>query len=188
MGKTKVTQRGLVLEYYKSRVGESVPHAEMVDIVTAKYLALTGKPLRDPDRAARTLYDQGLLVKVDTGVYKYDPSFTSQDPENGFSSAVKQQIFEADGYKCRICGRSKVEGVVLHADHIKPRNKGGMGTFENGQTLCGECNVLKKNYGQLEFGKRLYQKYLDVALHSNDLPMIKFCEDILRVFERHQVN
>ena len=171
-----------------SRPGEDVPHAEMVDHVTKEYLSLTGRPLRDPDRAARTLYGRGQLVKISTGVYKYDPKLVSQESGNGFPTAVKQRIYEADGYKCRICGRGQKEGVVLHADHIKPRHKGGLGTFENGQTLCGECNILKKNYGQVEFGKRLYQKYLDVALHTNDLAMIKFCEDILKVFERHQID
>lgn len=58
-----------------------------------------------------------------------------------FSEKVRQQIFKRDGYKCLQCGTTE----KLEADHIKPREKGGESTLENGQTLCRSCNASKSN-------------------------------------------
>ena len=46
------------------------------------------------------------------------------------------------------------DGVELQVDHIKPKDKGGKATFENGQTLCATHNFRKKNYRQTETGKK----------------------------------
>jgi hypothetical protein len=53
-------------------------------------------------------------------------------------------IFERDGFQCAYCGRSSIEhGVVLHADHIHPRARGGPDTAENLITSCVDCNTSK---------------------------------------------
>lgn len=53
-------------------------------------------------------------------------------------------IYARDGFKCVYCGRGSIEhGVVLHADHIYPRSKGGADTAENLITACMGCNLSK---------------------------------------------
>ena len=47
---------------------------------------------------------------------------------------------------CVFCGRGEADGVTIAADHIKPKDKGGTNTIDNGQTLCYEHNLRKRNY------------------------------------------
>ena len=56
-------------------------------------------------------------------------------------TGLREQVFDRDGYKCRMCGSSK----NLTLDHIKPKSKGGKRTLDNLQTLCDPCNVTKGN-------------------------------------------
>lgn len=49
-------------------------------------------------------------------------------------------IYERDGYRCQICGRSTND---LEVDHIIPISKGGKSTPDNLQTLCHRCNYRK---------------------------------------------
>ena len=55
------------------------------------------------------------------------------------SSRMRFAIYERDEYKCVKCGSKK----NLEIDHIIPVSKGGKSSFENLQTLCHHCNVLK---------------------------------------------
>ena len=63
-----------------------------------------------------------------------------------FTSTQKKQILKRDNYKCVICGRGLKDGVELHIDHIKAKDFGGEAILENGQTLCAQHNILKKNF------------------------------------------
>ena len=49
--------------------------------------------------------------------------------------------------KCKLCGRTTLEGAVLHVDHIKPRSLFPHLSLEpsNLQVLCSDCNVAKSN-------------------------------------------
>ena len=57
-----------------------------------------------------------------------------------FDEPTKTAVKNRDGWKCVICGKGLAEGVELQVDHIKPRSKGGDGSLDNGQTLCGSHN------------------------------------------------
>lgn len=61
------------------------------------------------------------------------------------SKQIRVQILARDGYRCRMCGRSKDE-VPLEVDHIKPAAEGGTDELENLATLCRECNQGKGAY------------------------------------------
>ncbi|PJF39130.1 MAG: HNH endonuclease, partial [Phototrophicales bacterium] len=136
----RLTQQELIFSYFKANPYRDIPHKEVVDWATAEWERLTGTKFRDPDRAIRKLYEEGFLIKVKKGVYRYDPDYVRQvDPED-FTQALKEKIFKRDGYRCVICGRGPAEGMELHVDHIRPRSAGGKATFENGQTLCSEHN------------------------------------------------
>ena len=81
-----------------------------------------------------------------------------------------------------------MDGIDLHIDHIKPRDKGGEATIENGQTLCSTHNFRKKNYKQTESGKKMFIRLYEKAKLLNDLETMNFCAEILEVFEKNGVN
>lgn len=58
---------------------------------------------------------------------------------------LRFDVFKRDGFRCRYCGRSVDDGVILHADHVIPQSKGGPTTLENLVTACFECNIGKSN-------------------------------------------
>jgi len=183
-----MSQESLIFSYYQERPGQIVPHAEVVDWATAEWLKQTGKVFRDPDRAIRKLHQEGKLQKHGKGLYCYDPLLeTTRDLED-FSSAQRAAILKRDGYRCVICGLGRENGVELQVDHIKPKDKGGRATIENGQTLCGMHNYRKKNYGQTETGKKMFLNLLGLAQAEGDAKLCEFIRDVLRTYERHGIN
>lgn len=121
-------------------------------------------------------------------MYKYDPNFVKKVELDDFSPELKKQILERDGYKCVICGRTEKEGYELHIDHILPKDKGGKATLENGQTLCSICNFRKKNYNQTESGKKMFIRLWETAKRINDKETQKFCEEILKTYDKYNIN
>ena len=148
------TQAEIIMEYFKNNPKRDIKHPEIVDWAITEYENRTGKKFRDPDRQIRKFHQQGLLIKVKKGVYRYDPDLIKNKELEDFTEQQKQEILARDSYKCVICGAGKNEGLELHVDHIKPKDKGGKATIENGQTLCSIHNFRKKNYQQTETGKK----------------------------------
>ena len=184
----KISQTTLVMEYYMMHPNRDIPHPEVVDWVTEEYLNRTGKVFRDPDRAIRKLSQEGKLVKVGKGIYKYDPQLITNPVLEDFTPTQRKQIFERDGYRCVICGKGKHDGVEIQADHIKPRDLGGEATIENGQTLCAAHNFRKKNLKQTETGKKMFIRLYELSKSVGDSEMRDFCLRILEVFEEHNIN
>ena len=56
------------------------------------------------------------------------------------SNKMRFSIYRRDGYRCCKCHRRTDD---LEIDHIIPISKGGKSTYENLQTLCHRCNVVK---------------------------------------------
>lgn len=183
-----ITQESLLLEYYKQNPNRDISHPEIVDWVIEEYRNRTGKVFRDPDRGIRKLHQNGYLVKVAKGIYRYDPDMVKERDLEDFNPAVKEAIFKRDGYKCVVCRRGREEGEELHADHIKPKDKGGRPTLENGQTLCGQHNYLKKNYNQTETGKRFFIRLYESAKNAGDEELVKFCTEVLEVYDRNNID
>ena len=182
------TQADIILAYFKQHPKRKIAHPEIVDWCEAEYMRQTGKKFRDPDRAIRKLHQQGILIKHGKGIYEYDPEAVQTRELEDFSEEQKQAILARDNYRCVVCGRGQQDGVELHVDHIKPKDKGGKATLENGQTLCAEHNFRKKNYSQTESGKRMFIRLLDLARAQDDKAMEAFCRDILKVYDKHRVN
>lgn len=178
----------LVLEYFKRHPREDLKHGPVVDWVETQYLNLYGKKPRDIWRQIRLFHQQGILIKVSIGVYRYEPAQEKHLELFDFTQQQKEIIFKRDGYKCVVCGRGKKDGVEICADHIKPKDKGGANTVENGQTLCMEHNLMKKNYSQTEAGKRYFIKLYEHAVIIGDQRMIKFCKQIFDVYDEKNVN
>lgn len=89
-----------------------------------------------------------------------------------FTGALRQAILDRDGHKCVLCGKTPADGIRLEVDHIKEFEDGGETVYENGQTVCSECNKGKSAAKKLskadeyisitEFGRR-------VGVHRNGI-------------------
>lgn len=186
--KTEKTQLELLMEYFKKNPNRDIPHPEIVDWATSEWKKRTGTVFRDPDRGIRRLHQDGYLIKVKKGVYRYDPSDVNRRELEDFTAAQKEVILKRDKYRCVVCGRGRKEGVELHIDHIKPKDLGGKATLENGQTLCSQHNFIKKNLKQTETGKKMFIRLYDLAKSENNKELMKFCADILETYERYNIN
>lgn len=58
---------------------------------------------------------------------------------------IRAQILARDGYRCKMCGRTKEE-VPLEVDHIIPVADGGTDELNNLAALCRECKRGKSAY------------------------------------------
>lgn len=181
----ELSQANLILQYYVQRPNEPIAHSLAVDWATEEWLKLTGNPLRDPDRAVRRFSQMGILIKVSKGVYMYDPDYKLREDLFDFTQSQKDEILKRDNYRCVVCGKGRAEGMDLQIDHVKPKDKGGKNTIENGQTLCGQHNFIKKNYSQNEAGKRFFLKMREQALHIEDENMINFCNEVLATYNKY---
>jgi 5-methylcytosine-specific restriction endonuclease McrA len=187
--KQRKTIRELIQEYFQQHPNTDLPHGPVVDWVTEQWrLQGNETPPRDPWRMIRRLHQEGWLIKVRKGVYRYDPESARRVELDDFTPEQKQAILERDQYRCVICGKGLADGVELHVDHIRPRHLGGRSEIENGQTLCAQCNFRKKVYRQTETGKRMFIRLLQLAEKEGDQKMVEFCREVLSVYERHGVN
>jgi len=178
----------LILEYFKKNPKKDLKHGPVVDWITKQYLKDHPHPPRDPWRAIRKLHQDGKLIKVKKGIYRYEPNYEEKKELLDFSPGEKEKIFKKDGYKCVVCGRGIAEGVEICADHIRPKDKGGTNTIDNGQTLCAQHNLIKKNYSQTEAGKKYFIKMYNRAVKLNDEKIIKFCRCVFACYDRHDIN
>jgi 5-methylcytosine-specific restriction endonuclease McrA len=185
---TDKTISELILEYFYAHPNQDLEHGRVVDWVTKQWLKSHRTPPRDPWRAIRKLHQQGILVKVRKGVYKYDPQAVTQRELEDFTPEQKEEIFKRDNYRCVICGRGRHNGYEIHADHIIPKDLGGKAEISNGQTLCSIHNFRKKNYKQTETGKKMFIHLYELAKALGDAETMHFCQEILETFERHHIN
>lgn len=178
----------LVMEYFKKYAKKDLSHGPVVDWVEEQYKKLYGKKPRDTWRQIRKFHQEGKLIKVKKGVYRYDPDHINKVELFDFPPDVKEKIFENNGYKCVVCGKGPPDGVEICADHKKPKDKGGDNSVENGQTLCMEHNLMKKNYSQTEFGKRFLIGLYKEAVKKDDKKMINFCKCVFECYDTYGIN
>ena len=178
----------LIMEYFKAYPKQDLKHGPVVDWVEGKYSILYGRKPRDTWRNIRKLHEDGFLIKIQKGVYRYEPDAVVQRELAVFTYTQKEQILKRDEYKCVMCGRGEKEGVELHVDHIRPKYLGGRATIENGQTLCAQHNFIKKSLKQTETGKKMFIRLYELAKKEGDEKLRKFCTDVLEIYERHDIN
>jgi predicted restriction endonuclease len=185
------SQANFVRAWFEHHPNRDIHHDESKKAIEEAWLKLTGKRLEDVDRAIRRLGQEGILIKVAKGVYRYDPSQVNVRVLEDFTASQKKEILERDGYKCVICGLGEREGMDLQVDHIRPKELDGKAVVSNGQTLCARHNFMKKIASQTETGKKMFIRLLQAAKEGDDEnkeQLIAFCEDILSVFEKHGIN
>ena len=182
------TMNELIMEFFMHHPNQELRHGPVVDWVAGQWLREHDEPPRDPWRAIRKLHQEGKLIKVRKGIYKYDPDYVHESELREFSARAKQAILVRDNYRCVVCGRGKEDGVELVVDHIRPKDRGGRNEIKNGQTLCAEHNLLKKNYSQTEAGKRYFIRMYEKAVETDDHRMISFCTSVFDVYDEFAIN
>lgn len=180
-------QAGIALEYFLERPGKLVHHDDVVPWIIGMYQSRMGKACRDPDRAIRKLHDMGLLVKISKGVYCFDPAQVVNNELFDFDESTKTAVKDRDGWKCVVCGKGVPDGVELQVDHIKPRSKGGDGSLENGQTLCGSHNYRKKDLDQISMGADMFKRLKklserDQLANPEAKRIAEFCSRVLDIY------
>ena len=188
MDKTGKTIANLVMDYFQMKPMKDLKHRPVVDWVEERYEKIYGKKPSDIWRQIRRLYQEGKLIKVKKGIYRYDPDYIKEIELLDFSPVVKESIFKRDNYRCVVCNRGRDDGVEICADHRRSKDKVGTNTVENGQTLCTEHNLMKKNYSQTEGGKKYFIKIYEQAISNNDVKMINFCKCVFECYDKHKIN
>lgn len=79
------------MEYFRAHPKQDLKHGPVVDWVEEQYFKLYRKKPRDTQRAIRRLHQEGKLIKVKKGVYRYDPDFVREIPLPDFPEDVKEK-------------------------------------------------------------------------------------------------
>ena len=66
---------------------------------------------------------------------------------------TRMEVLKRDGARCACCGNSRLEGRIMHVDHIKPRKTHPELALDlnNLQVLCDICNHGKGNWDQTDW-------------------------------------
>lgn len=78
-----------------------------------------------------------------------EPGSVEEFP-GGLTPDTRNQVLKRDNYTCLWCGKEQRKGVSLQVDHIQPVAMGGSNEMSNLQTLCKECNRMKRTH-QINF-------------------------------------
>jgi hypothetical protein len=187
-----ISQKDFIKGYFIQNPNKDIYHSQSKLEIEKSYFDKTNKRIEDSDRAIRSLHQEGFLIKVSKGVYRYDPELVhKRDDLFEFDNKTKNLILERDGYSCVICGLGRDNGIELQVDHILARQYGGKATCENGQTLCAAHNFKKNILGQTELGKKMFIRLLELAKINNDNDsekIINFCKEVLEVFDKYEID
>jgi 5-methylcytosine-specific restriction endonuclease McrA len=66
----------------------------------------------------------------------------------------RKNLFKRDRYTCQYCG-IQPGPEELTVDHVVPRSRGGMSSWENCVLACVECNKLKADRSPVQAGLKL---------------------------------
>lgn len=66
----------------------------------------------------------------------------------------RRNLFKRDHYQCQYCG-IQPGGGELTIDHVQPRSRGGLSTWQNCVLACVECNKRKADRTPDEAGMKL---------------------------------
>ena len=112
------------------------------------------------------------------------------------SKRLRFEVFKRDKFTCQYCG-AHPPSVVLEADHIHPKSKGGKNDINNLITACFNCNRGKSNNKLSEIPsslkenlKKIKEKELQINEYDRFLKTIQFKRDrqikeIVDIFENY---
>jgi 5-methylcytosine-specific restriction endonuclease McrA len=74
-------------------------------------------------------------------------------PYRAQAPLTRRAVFARDQWSCQYCG-----GAAENLDHVVPRSKGGLHTWENVVAACRRCNSRKENRTPHEAGLQLARR------------------------------
>jgi 5-methylcytosine-specific restriction endonuclease McrA len=77
----------------------------------------------------------------------------------------RKGILLRDGFTCQYC-QSKLPAGDLTLDHVVPRSRGGLSTWENLVACCFRCNNRKSDRTPQEAGMALSKQPRQISLHA----------------------
>ena len=81
-------------------------------------------------------------------------------PYRARASLSRRAVLVRDNFECQYCGR-RAENI----DHVVPRSRGGLHTWDNVVAACRPCNSRKENRSPADVGMRL--RHLPRPPHSS---------------------
>lgn len=131
-----LSQEEFVRIWFEKNADRDVPHIESKPAIEAEWLEKFGSRIEDVDRAIRKLAEQGELVKVRNGVYRFDLQEKTVKLETEFTEFTKTAALERDGFACIMCGAQSDHINDIHVLPISRFEVGGRSSLSNAQTLC----------------------------------------------------
>jgi len=96
-------------------------------------------------RSERASYPVPLVIRLTTYVHV---------PRRTTVRITRRAVFARDRHRCQYCGSER----HLTVDHVVPRSKGGLDTWDNVVTSCAPCNRKKADRPPHLAGLRLLAK------------------------------
>ena len=187
------TTKQYIIDFFRNNPNKTFPLKEVVAAVTHEYQKDTGlNRIIYVHRGVRALSTQGYIptlgniIKPKKGFYRFEFGNGPIKLKSPFPEKIKKLIKKRDKYLCQWCGKAETPLDILAVDHIIPEDSGGKGIYENGITLCTQCNNRKKNLGIATFGKNMFERYLLLVDKDNDKQTMEFLKEILKVFHKYQ--
>lgn len=78
----------------------------------------------------------------------------------------RKNILIRDGHTCQYCGEKFLSGE-LELEHVIPRARGGLSTWENLVAACRNCNARKADRTPAEAGMKLIRQPRRVTIHTS---------------------
>lgn len=80
---------------------------------------------------------------------------------------TRYHVFLRDEFRCQYCG-DQFPAKELTFDHVQPRSKGGLTTWENIATACAKDNLRKANKTPEQARMKLLRKPFKPSVHQLD--------------------
>ncbi|MDQ3956030.1 MAG: HNH endonuclease [Actinomycetota bacterium] len=74
-------------------------------------------------------------------------------PYRSRASLSRRAVLVRDDFKCQYCGRP-----AENVDHVVPKSRGGLHTWDNVVAACRPCNARKENRSPADVGLRLRRR------------------------------
>jgi len=182
-----------VIDFFRNNPNKTFSLQQVVGAVIQEYQKDTGLTDLYVNREVRNLGTQGFIpglgniIKPKRGFYRFEFGTGPIKLKSPFTEKIKKLIKKRDNYQCQWCGKAETPLDRLAVDHIIPEDSGGKGIYENGITLCTQCNNRKKNLSISTFGRNMFEKYLLLVDKDDDKQTIEFLKEILKVFQKYQL-